>query len=301
MDLNSFKLDIRKLLIFIFIAGVPSLSINIGPLSQKDVFWAARPFAFASNLVHSSFSQLASGVGGTANDYLYLVNVNKENRKLLNKNAKLRAELGALTELKLENGRLRKLLKFKRDTQMRLLAARVIGHDLLPEHNTLTINRGIKHGIQKNMAAITVGGVVGYIIRPQYLTSQVLLLTDRYASIDAIVQRTRSRGIVEGFTKEHCQLNYIKNDSVQLGDLVVTSGLQKVFPKGFPIATVEEIKKGLFDISPKIKLRPVINPLHLEELFVILNTRNEDLTSKHKSSRKKKGKQTKATSTERSV
>ena len=288
--MKSSKLDMRKLLILIFIAGVPLLSINIGRIPQKEVFWAIRPFAFASNLVQSSFSKLVSGVRGTTHDYLYLVNIGKKNRQLLNENAKLRAELGALTELKLENERLRKLLRFKRDTQMKLLAARVIGHDLLPEHNTLTINRGTQHGIRKNMAAITAGGVVGYVIRPQYLTSQVLLLTDRYASIDAIVQRTRSRGIVEGLTKESCQLNYIKSSSVKLGDLVVTSGLQDVFPKGFPIATVEKVEKSLFDVSPEIKLKPVINPLHLEELFVILNARNEDFTHKKGKSKRSSNK-----------
>lgn len=272
------KLNIRKLLILIFVAGIPLLSINIGHVPQRRVFWAVRPFAFGSNLIQSSFSQLASGVRGTTNSYLYLVNVSKENRQLLNDNAKLRAELGALTELKLENERLRKLLQFKRDTKMQLLAARVIGSDLLPEHNTLTINRGAKHGIKKYMAAITAGGVVGYVIHSRYLTSQILLLTDRYASIDAIVQRTRSRGIVEGLTKESCQLNYIKGSAVKSGDLVVTSGLQNVFPKGFPIAIVEKVKKGFFDISPKIKLKPVINPLHLEELFIILNTHNENFS-----------------------
>ena len=127
-------------------------------------------------------------------------------------------------------------------------------------------------GWKKNMAAITEGGVVGYVIRPQYLTSQVLLLTDRYASVDAIVQRTRSRGIVEGFTKEFCQLNYIKTESVEPGDLVVTSGLHNIFPKGFPIATVDKVEKTLFDVSPKVKLKPVVNPFNLEELFIIISS-----------------------------
>ena len=278
--MNSSKLDIRKWMAVVFIVGVPLLSISIEKIPQKEVFWAVRPFAFASNLIQSLFSNFASGIRGTTNDYLYLVNVSKENRGLLNKNAKLRAELGSVTELKLENERLRKLLEFKQDTQMELLAARVIGNDLLPEHNTLTINRGTKHGVKSHMAAITVGGVVGYVIRPQYLTSQVLLLTDRYASIDAIVQRTRARGIVEGLNKESCQLNYIKNQFVHQGDLVVTSGLQDIFPKGFPIAIVEKIKKTLMHVSSEILLKPVVNPLNLEEIFIILNSRNEDFNEK---------------------
>lgn len=278
--MSPYQLNIRKILILFFIAIVPLLSLHIGNIPQQEVFWAIRPFTFASNLIHSSISHMASGIRGTTNDYLHLVNVGQENHKLLNENSKLRAELGALTELKLENERLRKLLKFKKDLPMELLASRVIGRDLLPEHHTLTINRGTKHGVKENMAAITDGGVVGYVIRPQYLTSQVLLLMDRYASIDARVQRTRSRGIVEGLTKEFCQLNYIKTTSVQPGDLVVTSGLQNIFPKGFPIAIVEKVEKTLFDVSPKIKLRPVVNPINLEELFIIIKSHhNEDSSS----------------------
>lgn len=279
VNLGFFHLNVRKILILFFLAILPLLSLHIGNIQQREAFWALRPFAFASNLIHSSISHLVSGVRGTTNDYLYLVNVGQENRELLDENSRLRAELGALTELKLENERLRKLLEFKKDAPMELLAARVIGRDLLPEHHTLTINRGAKHGVKKNMAAITEGGVVGYVIRPQYLTSQVLLLTDRYASVDAIVQRTRSRGIVEGFTKEFCQLNYIKTESVEPGDLVVTSGLHNIFPKGFPIATVDKVEKTLFDVSPKVKLKPVINPFNLEELFIIINSTKETSAS----------------------
>ena len=259
-------------MIILLVAGLPLLSFNIGKISHKEVFFALRPFAFLSNFIQGSLSQLASGVQGTANDYFYLVNLGQKNRKLLKKNSKLQAKLGTLVELELENERLKKLLAFKKDFPSQLLAAQVIGNDLLPEHHTLTINRGTKHGIKKNMAAITEGGVIGYIIRSHYITSQVLLLTDRYASIDAIVQRTRTRGLVEGFTKTSCQLNYVNSTSINKGDLVVTSGLQGIFPKGFPIATVEKVEKTLFGRQPKVQLKPIIDPLHLEELFIILNT-----------------------------
>ncbi len=241
-----------------------------------------KPFIFVSGVVQNAYSSFSSGVRGTTGLYLNLVNIKKNNRKLQEDNSELRAQLGALEELKLENERLNKLLGFKGNTKMDLLTAKVIGKDLLLEHSTLTINRGTRHGIREFMAVITIGGVVGYIIQPQMFTSQVLLLTDRYASIDAIVQRSRSRGIIEGLTKKSCKMNYLeRDDDVVAGDRIVTSGLNNIFPKGFLIGTVTDVSKNRYDISQEVFVRPAINPFTLEEAFVVLNTNNEDFLTEN--------------------
>src|SRR5258705_17433 len=86
-------------------------------------------------------------------------------REFRRENHELRAQLGSMTELKMENERLSKLLGFKQSANLELVAARVIGHDLLPDRKTISIDRGTLHGIKKNMATITTGGVVGYIYR----------------------------------------------------------------------------------------------------------------------------------------
>jgi len=239
------------------------------------------PFIFLSGVVENAYSSFSSGVRGTTSLYLNLIGIKKTNRRLLNENAELRAKLGELTELRLENGRLNKLLGFAHKSAMNLLAAKVIGKDLLPDHNTITINRGTFHGIKEYMATITTGGVVGYVIQPQMFTSQILLLTDRYASIDAIVQRSRARGILEGKSQKKCQLSFLqREDDVKTGDLIVTSGLDEIFPKGFPVGVVTNVSKNTYDISQEVEVDPVVNPFSIEEVFVILKTNQENYLPK---------------------
>lgn len=276
--MNYFTFDFKKVFILTMMVAIPLISVNV----QRDLShtpWFVRPFGVLSDLVQKAYSGFSSGVRGTTSLYLDLIDIRKENRLLLKENSEFRAKLGALTELRLENERLNTLLNFKQKTNMELLAAKVIGNDLMPDHSTITINRGTHHGVKKNMAAITVGGVVGYVLQPELYTSRLMLLTDRYAAIDAIVQRSRARGIIEGKTKDSCYLRYLqRSDDVIVGDLVVTSGLDNIFPKGFPIGTVTSVDKTEYGMSQEVDVKPAINPFTLEELFIVLNAHNEDFS-----------------------
>src|SRR5690606_42055969 len=90
-------------------------------------------------------------------------------------------------------------------------------------------------------------------------------------------QRSRARGIVHGMTKDTCVLSHLqRNDDVQIGDIVVTSGLDNVFPKGFPIGTVTAVKNDQYGLGQEVTLQPVVNASNLEEVFVVRNTNNRD-------------------------
>jgi rod shape-determining protein MreC len=192
----------------------------------------------------------------------------------------------AQEELTKENERLSQLINFKNHSKMELVAARVMSKDLLSDHNTLQINKGTVDGLKAGQAVITVSGVVGYIFKPDNFSSQVLLVTDRYSVVDGIIARSRARGIVEGKNSSTCLLRYLeKSEDIQVGDLVVTSGLDNIFPKGFPIATVESIENKNYSISVQVELRPVVDSNKVEEVFVIVNAANEDLTEKVASSK----------------
>ncbi len=279
--MNFFSIDLRKFLLILGIVGFPLLITNLQRESTDEVPWYARPFTFVAGVVQNTFSSFSSGIRGTTAMYINLIDVKTKNRVLLDENAELRAQLGALTELKMENQRLVDLLSFKKETKMDLLAAKVVGRDLLADHQSVTINRGTRHGIKKNMAAITTGGVVGYVLRSEAFTSQILLLIDRYGIIDAIVQRSRARGIVEGRGPDSCKLRYLnRSDDVQVGDLVVTSGLDNIFPKGFPVGVVTGVSKSRYGMTQDIDLKPAINPSILEEMFIVINSMNEDFNPK---------------------
>jgi rod shape-determining protein MreC len=276
--MNFFTFDLRKVLIVIILIILPLITINLQRRSEETL-WFLRPFTFAAGLVDEAYSSFSSGVRGTTSLYLDLINIKKENRTLQTENQELRAKLGTMTELEMENKRLNDLLGFKQKTAMALLAAKVIGKDVLNEHNTIVINRGLEHGVKKNMAVLTVGGAVGYVFRPENYSSQIMLLTDRYAAIDALVQRSRARGILEGRTRDDCQMHYLKrDDDVKEGDLVVTSGLNNIFPKGFPIGSVVSTKRSKYGMSQEVDVKPAVNPQNLEEVFVVLNANQEDFT-----------------------
>lgn len=276
--MNFFTFDLRKVFLVITLIVLPLIAVNMQRKSEEEL-WFTRPFTFVGGLMQRGFASFSSGVRGTTAMYVDLIGVKKQNTEFKQRLAEMDTQLATVTELKLENERLTQLLGFKQATSMNLLAARVIGRDLLPDHETITVDRGLSHGVKKNMAAITTGGVIGYTFRVENESSQILLLTDRYAVIDAIVQRSRARGLVEGVAHSNARLRYLKrSDDVKVGDLVVTSGLFNIFPKGFPIGTVTSIDKSKYGMTQDVEINPAVEPLNLEEIFIVLNANNADMT-----------------------
>jgi rod shape-determining protein MreC len=282
--LNFLNFDLKKLLLIGFVLALPLMSINMqqSPLATG---WYDRPFSFMASMTQNGFFAFSDGVRSTTAMYLNLINIKKESQKVADENRELRTRLEAMSELSKENERLNELLGFKAKTRMKLTAARVMSKDLVSDHNTLRINKGTHDGVKSGEAVITTGGVVGYIYRPQAFTSQVLLITDRYSVVDGIVARSRARGIVEGKSASNCLLRYVeRSEDVKPGDLVVTSGLDNIFPKGFPIATVESVENKSYLVSLKVELKPVVDPDKVEEVFVITDAANEDLSAQLASS-----------------
>jgi len=270
--MNFFTFDIRKVFAGVLLVVLPLLAINMQKNSEEEL-WFTKPFSWSAGLIQNGFHGFSSGVRGTTSMYLNLIDVKVRNKQLEEDLARLRAELGSVTELKLENQRLNELLGFKQASAHKLIAAKIVGRDLLPDHHTLTIDRGTEDGIKKNMAVITTGGVVGYIFRTESQSSQILLLTDRYAAIDSIIQRSRARGVIEGHTRELARLSHLKrSDDVKEGDLVVTSGLFRIFPKGFTLGTVTSVERSQYGLSQKVEVAPAVDLSNLEEVFVITET-----------------------------
>ncbi|MBK7890924.1 MAG: rod shape-determining protein MreC [Bdellovibrionales bacterium] len=278
--MNFFAFDIRKLLIVIAVVALPLLSINM-KRNPGEAPWYQRPFTWIVAASQGASSSFTSGVRGTTSMYLNLVGIRRDNLRLGRENEELRAQLGGLTELKLENERLNKLLEFKQTTRMQLLAAKVIARDLSPDHESIRINRGYRQGLRKLMGVITVQGVVGYVLSTEMDSAQVVVITDRSSAIDALVQRTRARGLMSGKDSSTIRLRYLERaDDVAVGDSIVTSGLKGLFPKGFPIGTVTSVRKTDFGISQEAFVEPVVRPSNLEEVFVVLDSGGEDYTEK---------------------
>ena len=266
--MNWFRFDIKIIVVLVILLSLPILSLNLQKPGENP--WVLRPFSFAGGWIQESYVGFASGVTGTTRRYLDLVNINKENTKLKQENAELKAKLLNFDEISLENQRLNELLEFRTKDSLKLIPARVVGQDLFAERSTIRIGIGSKDGVKKGMAVIHPKGVVGYVLSANMGSSVVLLLTDRYAVIDARVQRSRSRGIVKGLNPTQAELVYLqRTDDVEIGDLVVSSGLDSIFPEGFPIAVVDNVHKESSGITQEVVLRPVVETSQLEEVFVV--------------------------------
>ncbi len=263
------------------VLALPLISINMQQRPQES-HWLTKPFSLLASGVSETFFGLSHGVKETTAMYVDLVNIKKESDDIKTTNNELIARQEKMNELVVENDRLRGLLSFKEQTKMNLVTAQVIGRDLVMDHNTITINKGTRDGLRSNQAVIATGGALGYIYKADALTSHVMLLTDRYSVVDGIVQRTRAHGIVEGKNQSGCALKYVeKTEDVKEGDLVVTGGLDNIFPKGFPVAIVATVERKTFSVSLKVDLRPVVDPYKVEEVFVVINANNEDFGDKY--------------------
>ncbi|HEY8269422.1 MAG TPA: rod shape-determining protein MreC [Pseudobdellovibrionaceae bacterium] len=278
--MNFFNIDLKKLIMIVIVLALPLVSINMQQKPQESN-WLSRPFSLIASLAEEAFYGFSAGVRGTTAMYLDLINIKKSNLELTSKNNELLTRMSEVVEMKNENDRLRALLDFRQSTKLELLSAQVIALDLFADHQTVTINKGTKHGLKAGQAVITVQGVLGYIYRPEALTSNVMLITDRYSVVDGVVQRTRAHGIVEGKNPGTCQLKYVeKTEDVKKGDLVVTGGLDNIFPKGFPVAIVESVERKNFSVSLKVDLKPVVDPYKVEEVFIVTNALNTDLSDR---------------------
>lgn len=203
--------------------------------------------------------------------YFGLINVRDENRQLNKEIDALRMENNQYRELITTNRRLQKLFQFKETLGYPVLAVQVIGRDPTGWFKSVIIDKGAKSGLKINMAVVNAGGVVGRLVSVSPNYAKVLLIIDQNSAVDCIIQRSRERSIVKGFTSKICKLDYVvKTSDVVVGDKVITSGMGRVFPKGLPVGEVIEVGSRPGELFKDIKIRPMVDFSKLEELLVIL-------------------------------
>ena len=178
----------------------------------------------------------------------------------------------AYQEIKLENERLKRMLEIKERSSMSLLASTVVSEDLLSENQTLTIDKGAKNSLKEEMGVLGLNGVIGNILKVSSKRAQVLLLTDRFFVIEGVIQRSREKLIVEGTGDAFITARHIRASvDIQIGDLIVTSGGDGVFPKGLPLGIVDSIKVSNAGITKTAQVKPLADLFNAEELFIIIN------------------------------
>jgi len=220
------------------------------------------------------------GVKQIWHDYVWLIGARDENRQLKETVSRLSILNRSYEEAQMENERLRSLVAMSelisKDTDFSMIGARVTART--PEFlaNILYIDRGSKHGLRVNLPVISGNGIVGRVVLVTERYSQVQLLTNPDASIGAMLDESRTPGILTGTGDALLTMNYISNTlPVKVGEVVLSSGLDGVFPKGIVIGEVVVSERGN-DIFREIKVKPAIDLIRLEEVAVLLDSSSQE-------------------------
>jgi rod shape-determining protein MreC len=203
-------------------------------------------------------------------NYFALRSAKKDREDLRRENDDLKLRIAQLEGKAAETDRLAALLHFRQvQSDVPMVAARVIGGSVGTASLTIEIDRGEKDGIRGDMGVITPDGVVGKVSEAYPHTSQVLLLTDKGSGVGAMLADSRIQSPVGGLGERLITMKYVPNDDdVSVGERVVTSGMDKIFPRDLPVGTITEIKAGV--PFKQIRIKPAANLEKLEEVLVLL-------------------------------
>lgn len=208
--------------------------------------------------------------------YLFLIGLEADNRSLRRENDVLSAELNQYREGYLESQRLRKLLDLRESFPHRTVAARVIDRGRASLFKTFLIDKGTAEGLQVGLPVLADRGVVGRVIETSWYASRILLIIDANSNIDALIQRIRAQGILQGAYPAGAHLKYIsRKEEIQPGDAVVTSGLAGVFPKGLPLGVVTAVSRQEGGLFQRIEVSPAVDFGRIEEVIILIPAREE--------------------------
>jgi rod shape-determining protein MreC len=223
--------------------------------------------------------RIESGAGNIFHNYFYLRGVRAENRQLKEQIEQMRLEQVRLSEDAAQARRLQSLLAFKEQFVAKTVAAQVIGTSGSDSSRVVYIDKGENAGIARDMAVMTADGVVGKVLMVYPSVAQVLLINDQTSGVGVILGNTRLQGVLAGTVNGEVTLNGIMSDEqVPVGENVLTSGGDQIFPKGLPVGTVTKVGAGK-DLFLNIRIKPAADLSKLEEVLVLVEKQERQATA----------------------
>lgn len=221
------------------------------------------PARMAGSLAAAPFGAIGNAVRNATAPQETLTELKKQNEELT-------AKVAELSEAKATAERLQALVDLKSTYNLQSTAARIIGASGDSWSQTVTLDKGSTSGFAAGMPVCNAGGVIGQIVGVSATTSTVRLITDEQSGVSAMVQSTRAQGMLQGQADGTLRLSYVPSDAeVKTGDIVITSGIGGVFPKGLPLGTVSSVEKDANATYYTIGVRAATAAENNEEVLVI--------------------------------
>jgi rod shape-determining protein MreC len=253
----------RNKTLFLFIVIIIFLSLSFFQKSTKNFFYS----------ISEPFQKNLWRIGANVYDFFGGIfqgnNLKKENEELKLKIQELEAEKAFLKELKTENEFLKKSLDVGLEKEFKLILAEIVGNGVSAD--ILIIDKGSKDGILKDLPVITEQKIlVGKILEANENYSKIMLITNKESSFNGKIQENEVEGVVKGIGNLNMYLDLLPKDKeIKEGDTVITSSLDKIFPKGILVGKVKEVKKNDLEPFQQAEISPSFNIKELKNLFVI--------------------------------
>ena len=272
--MSSFK-RYRDVGIVIILLAAPFFFLRANMKAPSNLNALDRVILRVSAPIEFAASSLARGVSNLWESYVYLVDVKADNEKLAYENARLREQNHRLEQKEVENRDLRRLLQLRESLPGDVVSAQVVGKDFTEFFRVtrVILDRG-ERNIRPHMPVVSPDGVVGSVLRVARDSVDVQLSVDAAFSVDVEDERTHARGFVRGTgdpSRYSCKVeNVDSRDEVEIGDLLVTSGKGKMFPKGLPVARVTRVVKREPGRDQEIESVPTVNFSRLDAVLILV-------------------------------
>jgi rod shape-determining protein MreC len=271
----------RDLAIVAMLLAVPFFVLKANMKSPQNQGPLDREILRVSAPVELAAATLARGIGSVWNDYVYLVDVKQENQRLAYDNARLREGVHALEQAQIENRQLRRLLQLRDATLGESVSAQVVGKDFTEFFRVtrIVLDRGARD-VRSHMPVVSPDGVVGAVLHVAGDVVDVQLAVDAAFGVDVEDERTRARGFVRGTgdpARYGCKVEMVDSrDEVEIGDLLVTSGKGRWFPRGIPVARVTKVIKRELGRDQDVDAAPTVDFSRLDDVLVLVTTPGDE-------------------------
>lgn len=270
--MSEFLRRIRLPLLFAaLVFGTLALMLGDRRPAPDDRHWLTHALLEIAAPVQKAITRPVHFVRDTWQRYVALVDLETENRELRTQLSQLEQENLQFREALVASGQLRRIAQMRRDFEVPLLPTQVVGQDASAWSHALLLDRGRSSEVRSGMPVLVDQGLVGLVSATTPNAARAMLILDRRSAVDAMIQRSRARGLVRGLGAGELEFVFmVRGDDVQVGDEVISSGVGGVYPKGIRVGTITSVEAEREQLLHSARVKPAVDFGRLEQVFVVL-------------------------------